>query len=167
MEVGKIIVGEPIKGAQRHTADLAGAMKALALFAFVFAGSSLIDMALAVGPANLAAADTRFVALAGVAGSLPLLAVGALGLELAAFGLSRVVFTPATVLVSLALLVCLAGLVLLAGAYGPTLAAAQSESRQLVRMTGIRAASSFLFFGAAFGYGAWIGWRRVLRGEHT
>jgi hypothetical protein len=165
MGAGKLIVGEPVKG-PRPT-DLSGAMRFLALFAFVFAGASLIDMGLAVLPADLGANDTRFVAFAGVAGSLPLLAIGVLGMGYAAFHLSRTTQIFATLLATLGALVALVGLVMVASTYSSTLANASVQTRQLVNMTGIRALSSFAFFGAAFVYGTVVGWKRVLHRENT
>lgn len=166
MGSGKLIVGEPIKGPSRGGPDLTGALKVLALFAFIFAGASVIDIGLAIVPANLGAPDSRFVAFAGMAGSLPLLAIGVLGLELAAFNLSRNTLRIATVLATVGALVSLVGLIATLTSYGPTLAAAQAQNRQIVNMTAIRSVSSYVFFGSAFVYGAWMGWRRVLRPEH-
>ena len=167
MGAGKLIVGEPVKGSQRHSTDLTGALKVLALFAFVFSGASLIDMALAIVPADLGSADTRFVAFASLAGSLPLLAIGALGLELAAFNLSRTTLTLATVLVTIGALVSVVGLVMVLTTYGETLRAAQEQTRPLINTTTLRSVSSFVFFGVAFAYGTVVGWKRLLHRENS
>jgi hypothetical protein len=166
MGAGKLIVGEPVKAATRAP-ELTGTLRILALFAFVFAGASLIDIGLALVPADLNAVDTRFVAFASMAGSLPLLAIGVLGLELASFSLSRTTLTLSVVLASLGALLCVIGLAIVAMSYGETLRTSQGDTRALVNMTALRSISSFVCFGLAFVYGAIAGWKRVLHRENS
>lgn len=167
MEARRIIVGEPVKEPQQRRPDLTGALRMLAGFCVVFTGASLIDMALAIGPADLSTPGARFVSLAAVAGGMPLLALGVLGLETAAFGLSRRLLIVSSTLATVALLACLAALAMMLPARGAALAEATEQTRQLVSLTAVRALSSLTCFGLAFAIGTWLGWRRVFQGERT
>ena len=165
MAVGKIIFGEAAKEAPRaFRSDPSEAWRALGRFSMLFLAVGVVDLALALYPANLGNAEVRFVTLSGTAGGLPILALGAITWLMAMLALkSRTGILAGTVINGVLALAIFIGLSALLDARGAALASAPVQARQLVQGAVIRSSVSSLFFGAAHLLAAVTGWVELRR----
>jgi hypothetical protein len=166
MAAGNIIVGTERKGGTRHPIAPARAWKTLLGFGTLFTLVALIDIGLAIYPANLSDPATRFATLSGVAVGLPLLSVGLLSLLGGGLGLdvARTV-TVGAALNALFALLLLGAAFWLGMSYGPTRAALPVETRGPATAGLVRGLAFFTGFFAVHVMAAVVGFR-TMRGPN-